>query len=1002
MFSRKMVWALASTTGAVLLSLLVPEISFWPPRIGRSPAQPDVQSNPTRLFASPKGGSPASPGSPTGNETLAPIDNSQPAKGREDHKSPLHRWQYGTHWGNESDSTLAAFSGWAERYLAAGEPARAAMVAQGVNLAQQRRATLLDLIVTDPREALASSVPFAVRRRLPEIIAAQLEQRVSGMGDFLVLATVPHEGDSASNPAILRSALIGKERFTAHVFGARRDQRTTMDISLHGVALDGQLALSESPIRLLEPGESPSPDLKSAELICSVSGLASGFVIEATASNGATLATSGDQVYWVCRGGHIEALEYRVKEAESLASQADMAAVVPWTTGSKRILVILVDFSDVVGGPVSPATARDAIDNVTAFIRSNAFNQISFITRDVTPLLRMPRPASYYVNNNDPYTLMEDARNAAAAAGFASTNYEFDVITFARIGLTMNGVSFAGLGFVHGKGCWVQGSLSRGVVAHELGHNLGNWHANSWVSSSIIGTDGTHTEYGNPFDALGYAHNQAHPRNHFSANFKFLYGWLPDAHLHTVTASGTYRIYAHDFGGNLEPTRHYGIRIPVGITAGGETMDYWIDFRPGYGSEATANGAALKWGNDSGSQSASRLLDTQPGTLGNMQDSPLIVGRTFTDADRALSITTLARGGSGTDAYLDIQITFNATPPVTLVEALDRPNAVWTTGGDRPWIGQTAVTHDGADAATSGANSQQSWMETSVTGPGILSFWWKVSSRAYYDYLSVLSDGVLVDEISGELGWQQRDIAVPSGTHTFRWQYGKFESISAGSDRGWVDRISFTPPNDRFDDRIELSGASAITNGSNVDATSEMGEPLHAGINGSKSVWWSWTAPATGLFTVTATGSSFYKLLGVYTGSHVARLSLVAGNHDNIGVNSSVSFLAIAGTTYQIAVDGYYGGTGAVTLSIAPTPRLRMAPVQRLADGTCRIWIANADGTPIESTQFSRISVLASSSTAGDWTRLTGTRGASSGMLWIDDPDARNLPMRFYRASERP
>ena len=73
---------------------------------------------------------------------------------------------------------------------------------------------------------------------------------------------------------------------------------------------------------------------------------------------------------------------------------------------------------------------------------------------------------------------------------------------------------------------------------------------------------------------LGNAGN--YPRNHHSANFKFLNGWLPNASLHTVTADGTYRIHAQDFGGNLDSARKYGIRIPVSIYVGGETEDYWL------------------------------------------------------------------------------------------------------------------------------------------------------------------------------------------------------------------------------------------------------------------------------------------------------------------------------------------------------------------------------------------------------------------------------------------
>ncbi len=40
-------------------------------------------------------------------------------------------------------------------------------------------------------------------------------------------------------------------------------------------------------------------------------------------------------------------------------------------------------------------------------------------------------------------------------------------------------------------------------------------------------------------------------------------------------------------------------------------------------------------------------------------------------------------------------------------------------------------------------------------GPGTVTFWWKVSSEANYDWLSFYVDGVLQDRISGEVGWQQ-------------------------------------------------------------------------------------------------------------------------------------------------------------------------------------------------------------------------------------------------------
>src|SRR5256885_16260825 len=54
------------------------------------------------------------------------------------------------------------------------------------------------------------------------------------------------------------------------------------------------------------------------------------------------------------------------------------------------------------------------------------------------------------------------------------------------------------------------------------------------------------------------------------------------------------------------------------------------------------------------------------------------------------------------------------------------------------------------------------------------------------------------------------------------------------------------PPNDRFSNRITLSGTNITVTGSNAGASKEAGEPDHAGNPGGKSVWWTWTAPTNG------------------------------------------------------------------------------------------------------------------------------------------------------------
>jgi parallel beta-helix repeat protein len=135
---------------------------------------------------------------------------------------------------------------------------------------------------------------------------------------------------------------------------------------------------------------------------------------------------------------------------------------------------------------------------------------------------------------------------------------------------------------------------------------------------------------------------------------------------------------------------------------------------------------------------------------------------------------------------------FRWEPPIlpnALSDALDARLSIGT-GGDADWFRQGTVSYYRSDAAQSGdiGDSQQSWMETTVDGPGRLSFWWKVSSESNWDWLRFSVDGLQQDQISGEVDWQQKTYEIATtGSYVLRWSYTKDVSVDAGSDCGWVE-----------------------------------------------------------------------------------------------------------------------------------------------------------------------------------------------------------------------
>lgn len=131
-----------------------------------------------------------------------------------------------------------------------------------------------------------------------------------------------------------------------------------------------------------------------------------------------------------------------------------------------------------------------------------------------------------------------------------------------------------------------------------------------------------------------------------------------------------------------------------------------------------------------------------------------------------------------------------------LDQALETSGLTWTRGGTAGWYGQTNVSHDGVDAARSAPVNfgQESWMETTVTGPGGLSFWWKVSSLASLNTLRLNLNGVEQSyRISGEVDWQPQFFHLGSGPNTFRWRFVRSNYDPLIDNAGWVDQVTFTP-----------------------------------------------------------------------------------------------------------------------------------------------------------------------------------------------------------------
>jgi hypothetical protein len=131
--------------------------------------------------------------------------------------------------------------------------------------------------------------------------------------------------------------------------------------------------------------------------------------------------------------------------------------------------------------------------------------------------------------------------------------------------------------------------------------------------------------------------------------------------------------------------------------------------------------------------------------------------------------------------------------PTNFSHVLGIDGLKWTLGGDKLWFEQTNIVKSGASALQSGAIShgQDSWIETSVRGPALFSFWWRASSESDHDLLTLTVNGILNKSVSGVTEWTRETLVLDPGTNLLKWCYSKNETVSDGMDSAWLDDFTW-------------------------------------------------------------------------------------------------------------------------------------------------------------------------------------------------------------------
>lgn len=311
---------------------------------------------------------------------------------------------------------------------------------------------------------------------------------------------------------------------------------------------------------------------------------------------------------------------------------------------------------------------------------------------------------------------------AVAAAGVNPASFDHVVVYFPPYA----SCSWAGLGEEPGNEVWLNGHTETSVVAHELGHNLGLWHAHSLECSAPSAAPDTTTvsdncvfpgnEYGDPADTMGNEFGTGAPW--YDAPHLAQLGWLGSdltspapcvtgVHLAPYETAGAVRALSIDAGAEAHPQKPGALIEPV---------TYWLEARQATGLDAglgagLTNGVLLhmtdpSWTSNTGSTPpdfGTQLLDGTADGNHDFTDAAVPAGANVTTPQGVtISIDSVDSNG----ATVSLSTSVPSVPRSVVASAVaGKVGVSWqppacTAGAAITSYTVTALNDDGSAAAT--------------------------------------------------------------------------------------------------------------------------------------------------------------------------------------------------------------------------------------------------------------------------------------------------------------